>query len=137
MLVRNCSGGLVFFNDKILLLRNDKHEWVFPKGVLREGDDEKSIAQRRVLLEAGVKARILGFAGKTAYEFYSLTRQRPVFNNINWYIMTCDTEAVEPSAENKFIEGGFFAVEEALEMVTYAQDQSMLMLAFQKYRDLI
>ncbi|MDD2533509.1 MAG: NUDIX domain-containing protein [Eubacteriales bacterium] len=137
MLVRNCSGGLVFFNDKVLLLKNDKHEWVFPKGVLREHEDEKSLALRRVLLEAGVKGHILGYAGKTAYEFYSLSRQRPVANSIKWYIMTCETDEVVPSAENNFIDGSFFPIESALEMVTYDQDKSMLMLAFQKYRDLI
>lgn len=136
MLVRNCSGGLVFCNDKVLLLKNDKHEWVFPKGVLREGDDPADLALRRVLLEAGIKARILAQAGKTAYEFYSLSRQRPVANKITWFVMSSETDAVDPSEANGFTEGGFFSVEDAINMVTYSQDKSLLMLAFQKYKEL-
>lgn len=136
MLVRNCSGGLVFFDNKVLLLKNDKHEWAFPKGVLREGDDEKAVALRRVLLEAGIKAHILAPAGKTAYEFYSLSRQRPVANKISWYVMSNDTDVVEPSLANNMVEGGFFTIEEAMDMVTYSQDKSLLILAFQKYKDL-
>ncbi len=136
MLVRNCSGGLVFFDSKVLLLMNDKHEWVFPKGVMHEGDEEKSLALRRVLLEAGIKAHILAAAGKTAYEYYSLSRQRPVSNKISWYIMSCETDEVIPSVENNFVDGGFFTVEEAMDMVTYSQDKSLLMLAFQKYKDI-
>lgn len=136
MLVRNCSGGLVFFDSKVLLLKNDKHEWVFPKGVLHEGDEEKSLALRRVLLEAGIKAHIMAPAGKTAYEFYSLSRQRPVSNRISWFIMSCETNEVIPSVQDKFVDGGFFTVEEAMDMVTYSQDKSLLMLAFQKYKEL-
>lgn len=136
MLVRNCSGGLVFCNDKVLLLKNDKHEWVFPKGVLREGDDPADLALRRVLLEAGIKARILAQAGKTAYEFYSLSRQRPVANKITWFVMSSETDTVDPSEANGFTEGGFFSVEDAINMITYSQDKSLLMLAFQKYKEL-
>ena len=32
MLYRNCAGGVVFFKDQVLLLKNDKGEWVLPKG---------------------------------------------------------------------------------------------------------
>ena len=137
MLVRNCSGGLVFHDDKILLLKNDKHEWVFPKGVLREGDEPSELAVRRVMIEAGIQAKIIAPAGKTAYEFYSLSRQRPVANKIIWYIMTCDTNQVSPSLANNFSDGGFFTVEEAMDMVTYSQDKSLLMMSFQKYKELV
>ena len=137
MLVRNCSGGIVFHDDKVLLLMNDKHEWVFPKGVLREGDQPDELAVRRVLIEAGIQARILAPAGKTAYEFYSLSRQRPVANKITWYIMTCDSNEIIPSVVNNFAGGGFFTVEEAIDMVTYSQDKSILMLSYQKYKELV
>lgn len=137
MLVRNCSGGLVFHDDKILLLKNDKHEWVFPKGVLREGDEPSELAVRRVMIEAGIRAKIIAPAGKTAYEFYSLSRQRPVANKITWYIMTCEEESVVPSVSNNFSAGGFFTVEEAMDMVTYSLDKSLLMMSFQKYKELV
>ena len=137
MLVRNCSGGVVFSGEQVLLLMNDKHEWVFPKGVIRSGDFPDEVAVRRVQFEAGVKARIISAAGRTNYEFYSISRQRPVCNKIVWYIMTTEQDAFEPNEALGFKEGGFFPVEKAMELVTYSQDKSLLMLTYQKYKKLV
>lgn len=137
MLVRNCSGGVVFHNDRVLLLKNEKHEWVFPKGVIRTGDYPDEVAIRRVELESSIKAKILSAFGQTNYEFYSISRQRPVCNKIVWYIMTADNEEVAPNKAQNFFEGGFFTVESAMEKVTYSQDRSLLMLSYQKYKELV
>ncbi len=74
MLVRNCAGGIVFHGDRVLVLKNDKGEWVFPKGVIRSGDYPDDVAIARVQLEAGVKAHIISSAGRTNYEFFSVSR---------------------------------------------------------------
>lgn len=137
MLVRNCAGGVVFSGDKVLLLMNDKHEWVFPKGVIRSGEFPDEVALRRVQFEAGVKARIISSAGRTNYEFYSISRQRPVCNKIIWYIMQAEDENVVPNEALGFKDGGFYPVEQAIEMVTYSQDKSLLMLSYQKYKELV
>ncbi len=137
MLVRNCAGGVVFYQDKVLLLMNEKHEWVFPKGVMRTGDSPDEVATKRVLVEAGVPARIIASAGRTNYEFYSISRQRPVCNKIVWYIMVADYGEVKPSEIANFYDGGFFTIEEAMDKVTYSQDKSLLMLSFQKYKELV
>ena len=137
MLIRNCSGGIVFYNDKVLILKNEKSEWVFPKGVIRTGDFPDCVALNRVDLEAGVKAKIVGTAGRTNYEFFSISRQRPVCNKIVWYVMQAEDEVCTPNAAQNFMDGGFYPVEEALEMITYSQDKSLLMLSFQKYHDCI
>lgn len=137
MLVRNCSGGVVFHKDRVLLLKNEKGEWVFPKGVIRTGDYPDEVAVRRVELEANVKAKIVSAAGRTNYEFYSISRQRPVCNKIVWYIMSAEDGQVVPNEAQNFFEGGFFTLEEAMEKVTYSQDKSLLMLSYQKYKELV
>ena len=137
MLVRNCSGGIVFSGDKVLLLMNDKHEWVFPKGVIRSGDLPDEVAVRRVQLEAGVRSRIISPAGRTNYEFYSISRQRPVCNKIIWYIMAAEQTETAANAAQGFLDGGFYPIETAMEMVTYSQDKSLLMLSYQKYKELV
>jgi ADP-ribose pyrophosphatase YjhB (NUDIX family) len=137
MLVRNCSGGVVFFEDKVLLLMNDKHEWIFPKGVIRSGDRPDEIAVRRVAFEADVRAQIISSAGRTNYEFYSISRQRPVCNRIVWYIMKADDETASANQAQGFLDGGFFPIEEAMSKVTYSQDKSLLMLSYQKYKELV
>src|SRR5689334_20314400 len=87
MLVRNCAGGVVFSGDKVLLLKNEKGEWVLPKGIVRNGDLTNEVALQRVKEEAGVSAEIVSTAGRTSYEFFSVTRQKPVCNKITWYVM--------------------------------------------------
>ena len=110
MLIRNCAGGIVFSENQVLLLKNDKDEWVFPKGVLRQGDRPMVVAVERVLKEAGIHAGILGPFGRTSYEFFSAGRQKPVRNMVVWYLMTSDETAVTPNASEGFLEGGFFFI---------------------------
>ena len=135
MLIRNCAGGIVFFENKVLILKNEKSEWVFPKGAIRAEDSPDSVAVSRVEIEAGVNAKIICSAGRSNYEFFSITRQRPVCNKIYWYVMEAKEETCVPNAEQNFLDGRFFPVEEALEMITYDQDKSLLMVSFQKYRE--
>ncbi|MCK9253244.1 MAG: NUDIX hydrolase [Clostridiaceae bacterium] len=137
MLVRNCSGGVVFSGDRVLLLMNDKHEWVFPKGVIRSGDFPDEVAVRRVQFEGNIKARIVSSAGRTNYEFYSISRQRPVCNKIVWYIMTTEQDTATANEALGFLDAGFFPIEDAMDKVTYSQDKSLLMLSYQKYKELV
>jgi len=135
MLIRNCAGGVVFSDNKVLILKNEKGEWIFPKGVIRNGDFPDNVAINRVSVEAGVDAEIIGSSGRTNYEFYSVSRQRPVCNKIVWYVMKAKDSNCVPNKDQSFQDGGFYPVEEALNMITYSQDKSLLMLSFQKYRE--
>ena len=137
MIIRNCAGGIVFHNDSVLLLKNDKHEWCFPKGVVRVGQKEKEIALERVKIEAGLDAEILAPCSKTHYEFYSITRQKPIHNNVSWFVMKTDSDNVVYNKEADFIDGRFFSLDDAMNAVTYSQDKSLLMVAYQRYKELI
>jgi len=137
MLVRNCSGGIVFFEDSVLLMCNEKYEWVFPKGVIRSVEKPEDVAIERVYSEAGVHAAILAPAGRTNYEFYSVTRQKPVCNKIVWYVMKALDTNIKPNTNQDFVEGRFVPIHEALDKVTYSQDKSLLMLAYQRYKELV
>lgn len=134
MLFRNCAGGIVFCADRVLLLKNEKDEWVMPKGVLREEKLPMDVARCRVLEEAGVEARILESAGETCYEFYSITRGRPVCNRIQWFIMASENDCCQPSSP--FVQAGFFEHDDALTRITYTQDRSLLAVAWEKYREI-
>lgn len=135
MLVRQCAGGVVFNGDTVFLLNNDKGEWVLPKGVIKNGKIANEVAVTRVRYEGGVNGRIISSAGETSYEFYSFSRKRPVCNRINWFVM----EAIEPEFSinrmEGFKDGGFFPIKEALEKITYSQDQALVRYAYKKYRE--
>lgn len=136
MIVRNCAGGIVFCGDKVLMLLNDKHEWAFPKGVVRAGQKLTDIAVKRIKIEAGVDASIVAPCGKTKYEFFSVTRKKPVHNNVSWFVMRAQSEETQASEADGFTDARFFTMEEALETITYSQDKSLLMMAYQRYREL-
>lgn len=134
MLFRKCAGGVVFHGEKTFLLKNDKGEWVLPKGVVRGTASQQEVALARVKSETGVDARILEAVGETNYEFYSVSRRTPVCNRVMWYTMEAPTESFHVALEQGFTDGGWFPIEEALDQVTYTQDRSLLRLAYEKYK---
>jgi 8-oxo-dGTP pyrophosphatase MutT (NUDIX family) len=135
MLVRNCAGGVVFYDNKVFLLKNEKGEWVLPKGVMRNGDLSNEVALRKVQEETGITAEIISTAGRTNYEFFSVSRQRPVCNKITWYIMKSPDSNYKVSEEEKFTDGGFFNIDEAMSRITYSQDKSLLNLSYSKLKE--
>lgn len=136
MLMRNCAGGVVFNGDQVFILKNDKGEWVLPKGVIRNGNLATEVALRRVKEEAGIDAEIISTAGETCYEFFSISRQCPVCNEITWYIMKALNDNYHVSATEGFVDGGYFPVEEAIRKITYSQDKSLVSLSHKKYKEL-
>ena len=133
MIVRNCSGGVVFHGEKVFLLKNEKGEWVLPKGKIRNDSLPTETALKRVKYEGGVNARIISTAGETSYEFYSLSRKQPVCNMINWYIMVDPKGKYEINKKEGFLDGGYFDINEALQRITYSQDKALVNLSFKKY----
>lgn len=134
MLFRSCAGGVVFYQDNVFLLQNEKHEWVLPKGVIRPGMLAQEVAVMRVKEEAGIDARILCTAGETCYEFYSLTRKMPVCNEVAWYVMQAKHDGHHVNASLGFLQGHYMPVLEALATVTYSQDKALIQLAHRKYK---
>ncbi len=134
MLVRNCAGGIVFCGSKVFLLKNEKEEWVFPKGVIRSGELPNEVALKRVKIETDIASEIISTAGHTNYEFFSVTRQKPVCNKIIWYIMKSNNLYYNVTDKEKFIDAGYFEVDEAMKMVTYSQDKALLNLSYKMYK---
>jgi 8-oxo-dGTP pyrophosphatase MutT (NUDIX family) len=137
MLLRNCAGGVVFSNDKVFIMENEKGEWVFPKGVVKNGELQSEVALRRVMEEGGVSATIVSPAGRTNYEFFSVTRQQPVCNRITWYIMLAQGEGYKIGEPEKYTNAGFYPIEEAMDMITYSQDRSLLNVSYMKFKELV
>ncbi len=133
MLIRNCAGGLVFNGESVFILKNDKGEWVFPKGKILEDELSSEAAIRKVSDEGGVNAEIVSVAGDTAYEFYSITREQPVCNKITWFVMESDSPNYIINTDEGFRDGGFFCIEDAMKLITYSQDRSLLTLSNEKY----
>lgn len=134
MIIRNCAGGVVFRDNKVFILKNDKNEWVLPKGKIRGEQLPPETAIGRVEYEAGInEPKIVSSAGETAYEFYSITRKEAVCNKIIWYIMESNDEKHNINFQEGFKEGGFYPVDEAMDLITYSQDKSLVSLSYKRY----
>ena len=137
MLIRNCAGGVIFNGDKVFLLKNEKNEWVLPKGIIRNGDLPHEVAVNKVKLETGISAEIVSTAGQTNYEFFSLSRKKPVCNRITWYIMKALDLDFTISKEEGFQDGGFFDIDEAVNKITYSQDKAIVRLSLEKFKEML
>lgn len=137
MLIRNCAGGVVFNDDKVFLIQNEKNEWTLPKGYMKEEELSSEVAVRKVKDETGLNVDIVSNVGRTSYEFFSITRQKPVCNKITWYIMKAINEDYKLEESQKIIGGGFFKIDEAIDKITYSQDKSIVNLSYQKYKEII
>jgi len=134
MIVRHCAGGVVFYANKVLLVKNDRGEWTLPKGKIDQGELKHSSAVLRVKDETGVNASILETAGNTMYQFFSRSRQQEVCNAITWYIMQADSNNY--TLDNEFIDGGFYKVKDAIDMLTHSQEKSLVDISYKKYKEL-
>ena len=134
MIVRHCAGGVVFYANKVLLLKNDRDEWTLPKGKILSGTLSNESAVQRVKLETGVNADTLEVAGDTMYEFISRSRQQTVTNAITWYVM--EAQDMDYTLRDDFKDGGFFKVKEAINMLTHSKEKSLVEISYRKFKEI-
>ena len=122
-----------------MLVCNDKQEWGFPKGAVKTESDLSlsDFAKERVKSETDVDARVIAPCGKTNYEYYSISRRKPVHNNISWFVMEAGSDLCRAFPDTGTVDCKFVGVATALDEITYSQDKSLLMMAYQKYRESI
>jgi len=53
MLMRSFAGGVVFSGDKVLLFKNERNEWMLPRGKMHDGEISSEAAVRRIMEESG------------------------------------------------------------------------------------
>jgi len=132
--IRSCAGGVVFCGEDVFILMTDKGEWVMPKGVIRNHNRSNEVALWRVEDEAGIHAEIIGIAGNTRYDFFSESRGKEVSNRIQWFAMRAGDHTFRISYDQGFLNGGYYPVDRAREMLTYEPDKHILDAAYDIYR---
>ncbi len=133
MILRRCAGGIVFYANKVLIIKNDRGEWTIPKGKINDNDIPSEVAPIKVKEEVELDAKVLDMAGDTMYEFYSRSRQQKVCNAIMWYIMETDSTIYNIKDES-IVEAGFFKVKDAIEMLTHNREKSLVDISYRKYK---
>ena len=138
MIEATSCGGVVVFRGKILVLYknfNNKYEgWVLPKGTVEQGEEYKETALREVREEAGVKASIIKYIGKSQYSFS--TQQDIVEKDVHWYLMMTDSFYCKPQREEYFFDVGYYKFHEAYHLLKFANEKQILEKAYNEYLDL-
>lgn len=132
--IRSCAGGVVFSGNDVFLLMSDRGEWVMPKGVIRNRNRSNDVALWRVEDEAGIHAEIIGIAGNTRYDFFSESRGKEVSNRIQWFTMVAPDHSFRISYDQGFLNGGYFSIERALELLSFDGDKEIIRSAYQIYQ---
>ena len=124
----------MFCDDEVFLLMSDRGEWVMPKGVIRSQNRSNDVALWRVEDEAGIHAEIIGIAGNTRYDFFSESRGREISNRIQWFAMRAEDKAFHISFDQGFLNGNYYPIDRARELLTYEGDKQVLDTAYQIYK---
>lgn len=118
------AGGIVFNGDRVLVLRNLKGAWVFPKGHVELGESHEQAALREVQEESGLHARIVGKAGMSSFHFYSYMDKAVHRKIVYWFEMETDDMQVVVNRELKM--GAFFPADGALRLLNFPNDVTNL-----------
>lgn len=129
------AGGIVFKKEKdrtfILVTQHSAHHgWVFPKGLIDEGEDEEVTAVREVREEGGVEAKIVKELPAVEY-FYKFEGQT-IKKKVTYFLM----EYVSGNIEDHDWEmeaAEWLPIDQVAERLSYKTDKQI----FQKAQKLI
>lgn len=128
-------GGVVIFRGKILLLfknyRDRYNGWVLPKGTVEPDEDFKDTAVREVAEETKANAEIVKYIGDSSYEFK--TSDGVISKTVHWYLMNADSYYSKPQREEFFTDSGYYKFHEAIYLLKYDNERSILERAYDEY----
>ena len=123
------AAGLVYKNDKVLLIRSARRGWEFPGGVVEQGEAILDGLKREICEESGIIAEPRCLAGicqrLTMKEGYGPLEGMMIPPNVS-ILFICDYVSGELHTSDESLEAGWFTPEEAKEMVTLPQFKTAL-----------
>lgn len=129
----NSAGGVVFYQDRVLLLRKKRGYWVLPKGRIEAGEDVRTAALREVREESGVQAAIIKYVGEINYTYKNQwTDYEWVVKRVSWYLMTTQSHHCRPQAEEGFSSARFLSGDDAVRLLRYDDERKILVEALKQ-----
>jgi 8-oxo-dGTP pyrophosphatase MutT (NUDIX family) len=124
------AGGLVFRGGEVLLLQRRTGEWVLPKGHIEERESKAEAATREVQEETGLIVEALEPLGTTQYRFTNESGSL-VHKTVHWFLM--EWRGGDLAVEPLFRQARFAPPEEALRLLTFANDRALVNRALKKH----
>lgn len=124
MIRETSAGGVLLYDDKVLILRKPNGEWIMPKGHIEPGETPEQAALREVREETGLDATIIRRAGRTRYAFRTPLNGDLRLKTVHWFLMKCNGRQVV--LESTFAEATFLGFEQALDTLTFENDREIV-----------
>lgn len=127
------SGGVIINNNLILLLKKYNGDYVLPKGRIERGESIQEAALREVKEESGITGEIKKYLGKIEYSFINKMKNVKVDKTVHFFLMsTKDTHTIPQSMEG-FKTAKFYDRNEAIRLMKYSQERSIIRKAIEEY----
>ena len=89
---------------------------------------------REVMEEAGVRATIVKYVGKSQYNF--TVPDDVVTKEVHWYLMTADNYHSKPQREEFFVDSGYYKFHEIYHLLRFSNEKQIVEKAYQEYLEM-
>lgn len=131
------SGGIVYRvitnKPQILLLKDPKGKWTFPKGLIEKGEDARIAAQREIAEETGLKK--LTFKKDLGLVKYNYTYQDTfVYKTVYYFLFQSEIQEIpKPQLEEGISEVKYFNLDKVSEIIGYPKTNLPTLTLAQDY----
>lgn len=126
------AGGIVYYNQKILMLKKKNGDWVLPKGRIESKETLEETALREVKEETNIDGIIIDYLGITSYSFSNFwTDYQLVNKTVSWYLMKAVTYELLPLRKEGFIKAAFINSEKVLKIAKYEDEKKIIRRAME------
>lgn len=127
MKFEHSCGGIVFKKEKsktyILVTQHSQHHgWVFPKGLIDEGEDKETTALREVREEGGIIAKIIQELDPVEY-FYKFENQT-IKKKVTYFLMEYISGDIKDH-DWEMEDAQWLEVDKVLDKLTYKSDKEI------------
>lgn len=130
------AGGVVAKGKgeklRVAVVQSQYETWVFPKGLIEEGEEPEEAARRELGEETGLRRlRLRGALGWTQHEF---EREGKRFRNrIYWFLYEVGPRAVmRLDPEEEILDCGWFSPKQAMSVLSHANQRRLLRRAMSR-----
>ena len=111
----------------VLLIRDKKNEWTFPKGLIEPEEKPERTAAREIQEETGLKTMRLVTPLSPVSYFYTW-KERKVYKTVSYFLFEGDmAEALTPQTEEGITEVKWVSLVQAKEIIGYKKTNSKIL----------
>ena len=126
------AGGIVYYNQQILMLKKKNGDWVLPKGRIEANETLEETAIREVKEETNVDGVLLDYLGITAYSFSNFWTNYELINKtVSWYLMEAKSYELIPLREEGFVKAAFIDIDKILQLAKYDDEKKVIRKAIE------